>query len=166
MARGTPRPSQIRWRLLPSLARSVGFGPVCGPQKLPGSNCRPRRPATNQSSRSAPASPTRRSGSVARCPRLASHVTAASTSCPNRSPVRVAASPTVCHCVRRTESQLDKHDQAIEVGLRWVCAVRAAAVVESDSTKHRKAKECSWIEHSSTDGSSFPISASCKKGFC
>ena len=47
--------------------RSVGFGPVCRPQKLPGSNCRPRRPATNQSPRSVPASPATRSGSVARC---------------------------------------------------------------------------------------------------
>jgi hypothetical protein len=28
-ASGTPRPSQIRWRLLPRLARSVGLGPVC-----------------------------------------------------------------------------------------------------------------------------------------
>jgi hypothetical protein len=31
-ANGTPRPSQIRWRLLPRLARSVGFGPVWSPQ--------------------------------------------------------------------------------------------------------------------------------------
>jgi hypothetical protein len=30
-ARGTPRPSQIRCRLLPRLARSVGFGPVSVP---------------------------------------------------------------------------------------------------------------------------------------
>ena len=30
-ASGTPRPSQIRWRLLPRLARSVGFGPVWSP---------------------------------------------------------------------------------------------------------------------------------------
>ena len=30
-ASGTPRPSQITWRLLPRLARSVGFGPVCVP---------------------------------------------------------------------------------------------------------------------------------------
>jgi hypothetical protein len=30
-ARGTPRPSQIRWRLLPRFARSVGFGPVWPP---------------------------------------------------------------------------------------------------------------------------------------
>ena len=30
-ASGTPRPSQIRWRLLPRLARPVGFGPVWSP---------------------------------------------------------------------------------------------------------------------------------------
>ena len=30
-ASGTPRPSQIRWRLLPRFARSVEFGPVCAP---------------------------------------------------------------------------------------------------------------------------------------
>ena len=30
-ASGTPRPSQSRWRLLPRLARSVGFGPVWSP---------------------------------------------------------------------------------------------------------------------------------------
>jgi len=34
IANGMPRPSQIIWRLLPRLARSVGFAPVCGPQKL------------------------------------------------------------------------------------------------------------------------------------
>jgi hypothetical protein len=49
IAGGTPRPSHIRWRLLPSLARSVGFGPVWRPQNLPGPNCRPRRPATSRS---------------------------------------------------------------------------------------------------------------------
>jgi hypothetical protein len=30
-ASGTPRPSQITWRLLPRFARSVGFGPVSSP---------------------------------------------------------------------------------------------------------------------------------------
>jgi hypothetical protein len=34
IANGMPRPSQIKWRWLPRLARSVGFAPVCGPQKL------------------------------------------------------------------------------------------------------------------------------------
>jgi hypothetical protein len=31
IASGIPRPSQIRWRLLPRFARSVGFGPVWSP---------------------------------------------------------------------------------------------------------------------------------------
>ena len=32
IANAMPRPSKIKWRLLPRLARSVGFAPVCGPQ--------------------------------------------------------------------------------------------------------------------------------------
>ena len=35
-AKGMPRPSQIRWRLLPRLALSVGFGPVSSPPKIQG----------------------------------------------------------------------------------------------------------------------------------
>jgi hypothetical protein len=48
MTSGIPFPSQSKWRLLPSLARSVGFGPVCGPQKRPVPSCRPLLPATIQ----------------------------------------------------------------------------------------------------------------------
>jgi len=157
MARGTPRPSQIRWRLLPSLARSVGFGPVCSPQKPPGSNCRPRRPVTNQSLPNAPASRAKRSGSVARCPPLASRVSAASRSCPNRSSVPAAASPRVFRCGARIESRSSKPDPASEVCLPWVYAVRAAAAVESDSIKHREAKEYSSVKHPNTEGNSFQI---------
>jgi hypothetical protein len=73
------------------------------PQKLPRSNCRPRRPATNQSPRNVTASPATRSGSVARCPPLASHVAFASMSCQNRSPVPAAASPMVFRYAGRTE---------------------------------------------------------------
>jgi DNA-binding transcriptional MerR regulator len=32
IANGMPRPSQIKWCLLPRLARSVGSAPVCGPK--------------------------------------------------------------------------------------------------------------------------------------
>ena len=111
------------------------------PQKLRGLNCRPRQRVTNQSPRSAPANPAKRSGSVARCLPVASHVAAASRSCQNRKPVPVATSPTVFRCGARREFQSDKHDPASEVCLRWVCAVRAAVAVESDSTKHREVKE-------------------------
>jgi hypothetical protein len=44
--------------------------------------------------------------------------------------------------------------------------VRAAAAVESDSTKHREAKERSWIEHPSIDGNSFPIPQLVRRRFC
>ena len=141
MASETPRPSQTRSRLLPSLARSVGFGPVWRPQKLPGSNCRPRRPATNQSPRSVPASPAKRSGSVARCPPLASHVTAASKPCPNRSPVPVAASPHGMP-LRSTKKIPGRQARSGKRGLPPLgLRVRAAAAVESNSAKDEPSRE-------------------------
>jgi len=165
MARGTPRPSQIRWRLLPSLARSVGLGPVCGPQKLPAPSCRLLLPATNQSVRSAPTSPAKRSGSVARYPPLASRATAASRSCQNHNPVPAAASPRESRCAGQTEYRRDTHDPATVVCRPSVCVAETVASVESNSITHREAKECSWIEHPSTDGTSFPIPANGKE-FC
>jgi len=50
------------------------------------------------------------------------------------------------------------------LGLRG--AVRVAAAVESDSTRHLEAEECSWIEHSSIDGNSFPILRLVRRRFC
>jgi hypothetical protein len=61
-ARGSPRPSQTRWRLLPSLARSVGLGPVCAPQKQPEQSCRPRLLSTHQFVHTERANPAGRSG--------------------------------------------------------------------------------------------------------
>lgn len=90
---GTPRPSQIRWRLLPSFARSVGLEPVCAPQKLHESNNCPLPPVTNQSARSDPASPAKRNGSVARFQHLASRADAASRSSQNRSLVASETRP-------------------------------------------------------------------------
>ena len=46
---GIPLPSQIRCRLLPSLARSVELGPVSCPQKPLLSSCHPPPQVTNQS---------------------------------------------------------------------------------------------------------------------
>jgi hypothetical protein len=143
MARGTPRPSQTRWRLLPSLARSVGFGPVCSPQKLPGPSCRLQLPGTKQSVRSVPASLAKRSVSVARCPPVANHATAASRSCPNHTRFLAPAFPREFRYARRTESQLDRRGLVSGACLPWVHAMWAAAAVESDSTKHQEAKGCS-----------------------
>jgi hypothetical protein len=58
--------------------------------------------------------------------------------------------------LRSTKRIPVRHGPASAVCLPWVYAVEAAATVESDSTKHREVEECSWIEHPSTGGSSFP----------
>ncbi len=71
-------------------------------------SCHAQLPAANQSAHSAPASPARRNGSVARRRYLVSHATAAGRSCQNRSRVAVAASPGEFHCGRRTESQTNR----------------------------------------------------------
>jgi hypothetical protein len=124
------------------------------PRKLPGSNCRPRRPATNQSPRSAPASPA-----------LASHVTAASRSCPNPSQFPGGISQGIP--LRRTNRIPVRQARSGKRGLPpWGLSVWAAAAVESDFTKPREAKECSWIEHPSTHGNSFPVPATGKEWFC
>jgi len=150
MASGSPWESQIRWHLLPGLARSVGLGPVCRPQKQHELNNCPRPPVTNQSARSGPASPATRSGTFPRCPPLANHVIDASRSSPNRTAVPAEASPTVSRCARQTECRLDKRGLVNVVGLPWAWAARRVTRAESDSTKHREPKKCSWIEHPST----------------
>ncbi len=66
--------------MLPSLARSVGLGPVFCPQKRLELNFRPQLLVTNQSSRDVRANPGVRSGSIARFPILANHANAASRS--------------------------------------------------------------------------------------
>jgi hypothetical protein len=65
----------------------------------------------------APASPAKKSGSVARCLRLASHVIASSRSSLNHNPSLAAASPKESHCAGRTEFWSEKHGPASEVCL-------------------------------------------------
>ena len=108
MASGIPRPSQTRWRLLPSFARSVGLGPVWTPQKPHESNNCPVQLVTNQSAHSGRASPAKRSGSVARCLPLASRADAANRSCQSRSPTLSAASAKESRFAVRTECPSDR----------------------------------------------------------
>jgi hypothetical protein len=96
IASGMARPSQITWRLLPRFARSVGLRPICCPQEGHTPSCCPLQPATNQSVRGVPASQAKRSGSVARCPTVASHVPHLQQLIPEPHPVPVAASPKEC----------------------------------------------------------------------
>ena len=102
-----PPPSQIRWRLLPSLARSVGLGPVSCPPKLLLSSCHRPPHVTSQSAPCVPASPAGRSESVARYQLLASRAIAANSSCRSHSPSLAAASPKGCHCAGQIQCPRD-----------------------------------------------------------
>ena len=96
-ASGMPSPSQIRWRLLPRLARSVGFGLRSGHRRRPrGWNNCPRLPATNQSGWSERANPRVQSGSDRTRPPVAGRASDASTSSPTRTRVPAGASARGC----------------------------------------------------------------------
>ena len=97
-ASGTPRPSQSRWRLLPRLARSVGFGPVWSPPYTARMEQCPRPPGTNQSDRRARANPAAQSGSDPTPPPVASRASDASTSSPTRMRVPAGASARERRC--------------------------------------------------------------------
>jgi hypothetical protein len=102
IASGMPCPSQIRWRLLPGLARSVGFGPVCAPQKPPApNNCRQPH-ATSQSGHHAKASSATQNGSNPKFRSAANRVNAANTSCRSHNLTRSATSARECHFGVRT----------------------------------------------------------------
>jgi len=138
MASGIPRPSQTRWRLLPSFARSVGLGPVWPPQKPHESNNCPVQLVTNRSDRSGRASPAKRSGSIARCLPLASRADAANRSCQSRSPTLSVTSAKESRFEARTECPSDKPGPIGVVCHRWVCTVASEEAVRSDPIRQRE----------------------------
>jgi hypothetical protein len=94
IANGMPCPSQIKWRLLPRLARSVGFGPVCSPQKpLAPNNCQ-RPHATSRSGHHEKANSATRNGSNPRFRPVANHATAANKQCLAPQPNSLGS---ICH---------------------------------------------------------------------
>jgi hypothetical protein len=74
-----PRPSQIRCCLLPRLARSVGFGPVWGPQKPPARNNYQEQRVTSRFGPHAKASSTTQNGLTPKLRLAANRANAAST---------------------------------------------------------------------------------------
>jgi len=135
---GIPFPSQIKWRLLPGFARSVGLGPVCCPQKQLARNYHPQRLVTTQSARNVPANPATRNEAFAKCQAAANHAAVANSSFLSRSPSPAAASPRESHCALQTEYRRDTHGLVGEVCHPWGEVMWTAALAESDSTKHRK----------------------------
>ena len=97
IANGMPRPSQIR------LARSVGFAPVCGPQKLLAPNNYQQPHGTSRSGHYEKANSATRSESGPKFRHAANRVNAANKSFQNRNPIVSAASARECHFGVRTE---------------------------------------------------------------
>ena len=126
------------------MALAAQLGPVGGirsrlqPPNLPGSNCRPRPPVTNQSARGARASPAKRSGSVARCLPPASRADAANRSCQSRNPTLLAASAKESRFAVRTECPSDRLGPIDVVCHLWVCTVELEEAVRSDPTRQRE----------------------------
>src|ERR1700751_4516129 len=92
MAKGGPWASQIKWRVLPLLALSVGFGPVSSPQKPHAPNGYRQQHATSRSDHHARGNPAMRSGSNPKFHSAASPAIVASRSYLSRTPVFSAAS--------------------------------------------------------------------------
>ena len=85
-ASGMPRRSVIRWRLVPGLPRSVGFGPVAAPLFLERwINC-PCRPGSSRCNLSLAAGAAVRDAKAPNRQPFASRATAASISHPSRTP--------------------------------------------------------------------------------
>ena len=108
--------SQIKWRLLPRFARSVGLGPVCSPQKLRAlNNCRQQH-ATSRFGHHVKASLPMRNGSNPKFRPPANRANAASRSCRSRTPALSAASAREFHFGARKRYLRDKPGLSRAVG--------------------------------------------------
>lgn len=133
---GVPRPSQIRWCLLPARRQATGDGPVSAPPFSPGCGSRPRMPATSRVRRPRSA---RRAGPGAAGRRLLPSATGpvgASTSDPSRIPAPGAGVAMLCRCRGRTGCPADRAGPAPAEGLETVPA-KAAGASRSAPTSRR-----------------------------
>ena len=138
IANGMPRPSQIKWRLLPRLARSVGFAPVCGPQKLLVPNNYQQPHGTSRSGHHEKANSATRSESGPKFRHAANRVNAANKSCQNHNPIGSAASARECHFGVRTEYLRSKLGRIHVVNHLAASALKQGEVVGLTSIAHRE----------------------------
>ena len=99
---GVSRRSTTRWRFVPGLPRSVGFGPVSAPPLLPPPWHRRARPGSSPAAHHRPGAPGARGEAWPRRQPPASRASAARTSSPS-SPARAAAFPTGCQIARHED---------------------------------------------------------------
>jgi len=140
-----PGPSQIRWRLLPRLARSVGFGPVWSPHRPRGWNNCPLPRATNQYGRSERASPASRSGPDPKRPPIANRVGAASRSSLIRTQVPAEASAKECRYEERRQCRSGTRDPRHAAAHLLGAAVEPARTVRQGPTTRLEAARRSYL---------------------
>lgn len=133
---GVPRPSQIRWCLLPVFRRSTGDGPVSAP---PFSRGCVNRPHTHVTSRVRQPRSARRAGPGATGRRLLPPATApvgASTSAPSRTPAPAAGVARLCRCTGRTGCPGGRAGPA-PASAPETAPATAAATARPEPTTHR-----------------------------
>ena len=109
---GVPRASVTRWRFVPGLPRSVGFGPVADPPPSPGQRRCPAKPGSNPVVPHPPGAPVTPCATRPTRPLAASRAACASRSCRNHTPSRPADTPTASPCAARTGCRLALHGRA------------------------------------------------------
>ena len=126
---GVPRASVTRWRFVPGLPRSVGFGPTSAPPFLPpGWRCRGQRGSSPAVLRRS-AAPAAHGAAGSRPRRRATRPACASTSC-RSSPTRRALRATRCRCAARTGSRPTPSDPALAAACPSASGAGAAAEVQ------------------------------------
>ncbi len=143
---GVPRPSQIRWCLLPVFRRSTGDGPVSAPPFSRGCGNRPRRPVTSRVRR--PRSALRAGPGAAgrRPPPPATGPDGASTSDPSRTPAPAVGAATLCRCRGRTGCPGDRAGPA-PVSARATAPAKAAGAAQSAPTSRRPRSTAEYSHH-------------------
>lgn len=143
---GVPRPSQIRWCLLPVLRRSIGDGTVSAPPFSRGCEYHPCTPVTSRVRRPRPAR-TAGFGAVGRRRRPAATVPgAASMSVLSRTPTTAAAAARQCRCRARTGRPGDR--AGLPPAVAPVTApTRAEAVARSAHTSRRPRLTAEYSHH-------------------
>lgn len=126
---GVPRASTIRWRLVPALPRSVGFGPVADPLFSPEQLHCPAKPGSNPIALPLPGVPATRGAEQPKRQMPASRVNGASRSCPSHSPSQRVSIPTAGPYAARTRCRTAPHDlEHAAAHLRAVVGPAAAEV--------------------------------------
>lgn len=141
---GVPRPSQIRWCLLPVFRRSTGDGPVSDPPFSRGCGNHPRRPVTSRVRRRRSALRAEPGAAGRRLLLSATGPDDASRSAPNRTVAPGAEVARPCRCGGRTGCPAGRADPTPAAAPETAPATEAATARSTPTThRPRSMVECS-----------------------